>query len=121
MQLTRENFVIIAAQNYTNPSCTTEEEFHEDLSLHNSVKKLAKRISKGNSKNLRLLTNHVICFTNSFEIEFAKEALLLGTDPREAGVIKSILVYLGFLARHEYQVEELDLEAVRLLKDMDNG
>ena len=119
MKLTRENFTIVAAQNYTNTSCVSEDEFYEDLNAHKYVKKLAKRITKGNSKNLRLLTNHIICFTNNFEMSFAKEALLLDSSPKEAAVIRSVLLYLGFLAKHEYTASLLDLEAITLLKEMD--
>ncbi|MCG7944978.1 MAG: hypothetical protein N0C84_01380 [Candidatus Thiodiazotropha taylori] len=97
------------------------EEFEEDLNTHKYVKKLAKRMSKGNSSNIRLLTNHVICFTNNFEIQFAKKVLLMDTTPKESAVIKSVLLYLGFLDKYEYETNELDLETLKLLKDMDNG
>lgn len=119
MKLTRDNFEVMAARAYTNEQCISTEEFLEDLSAHLLVKKLAKKISKGSSKNLRLLTNHVICFSNNFDISFVKEALLLDVGVKESRVISAVLLYLGFLAKHEYTVTSLDFETLKLLKEMD--
>lgn len=119
MQITSENVEVLAAKAYTNVSCLSTEEFLEDLSMHKMIKKLARKISKGNSKNLRLLTNHIICFTNNFEINFSKEVLLMETDEKEKKVIRAVLLYLGFLKKTEYTVALLDFDTVKLLKEMD--
>ena len=119
MRITSENLELIAAKAYTNVSCLSTEEFIEDLSMHKIIKKLAKKISKGNSKNLRLLTNHIICFTNNFEINFAKEVLLFETDIKQSRVISAVLLYLGFLSKNEYTVTSLDFETLKQLKNMD--
>lgn len=121
MKLTRENFEVKAARSYTNEYCISTEEFLEDLSVHLLVKKLAKKISKGGSKNLRLLTNHVICFANNFEVSFVKEALLMDAGIKESRVINAVLLYLGLLAKHEYTVTSLDFETLKLLKEMDRN
>lgn len=119
MQITSENVEVLAAKAYTNTSCLSTEEFLEDLSMHKMIKKLARKISKGNSKNLRLLTNHIICFTNNFEINFSKEVLLMETDEKEKKVIRAVLLYLGFLKKTEYTAALLDFDTVKLLKEMD--
>ena len=119
MQITSENVEVLAAKAYTNTSCLSTEEFLEDLSMHKMIKKLARKISKGNSKNLRLLTNHIICFTNNFEINFSKEVLLMETDEKEKKVIRAVLLYLGFLKKSEYTAALLDFDTVKLLKEMD--
>ena len=119
MKITSENLEVLAAKAYMNFSCLSTEEFLEDLSMHKTIKKLARKISKGNSKNLRLLTNHIICFTNNFEIKFSKEALFLDCDEKEQKVIRAILLYLGFLNKNEYSVSLLDYETIKLLKEMD--
>ena len=119
MKLTSSNFEVLAAKAYKNEYCVSTEEFLEDLSVHLLVKKLARKISKGSSKNLRLLTNHIICFTNNFELSFAKEALILDAGVKESRVITAVLLYLGFIAKHEYTVTSLDFETLKLLKEMD--
>lgn len=119
MKFTNDNLEIIAAKSYTNTSCLSTEEFLEDLNKHKVIKKLAKKISKNNSKNLRLLTNHIICFTNNFEIKFAKELLLFDCNESEKKVIRAVLLYLGFLTKNEYTAALLDYETIILLKDMD--
>ena len=119
MKVTSDNLEVLAAKAYKNTNCLSTEEFLEDLSTYKMVRKLAKKISKGNSKNLRLLTNHTICFTNNFEIDFAKQVLLLECDEHESKVIRAVLLYLGFLTKTEYTTALLDYNTIRLLKDMD--
>lgn len=119
MKITSENLEVLAAKAYTNTSCLSTEEFLEDLAMHKLIKKLARKISKGNSKNLRLLTNHIIYFTNNFEINFSKQLLLEGVDNKEAKVIRAVLLYLGFLSKYEYTAVLLDYDTITLLKEMD--
>lgn len=119
MKITSENLEVLAAKAYTNVSCLSTEEFLDDLSKHKIIKKLARKISRGNSKNLRLLTNHIICFTNNFELRFSKSLLLDSTDSKESRVIRTVFLYLGFLDKHEYSTVLLDYDTVTLLKEMD--
>jgi len=119
MQVTSENLEVLAAKAYMNVSCLSTEEFLEDLTMHKVIKKLARKISKGSSKNLRLLTNHIICFTNNFEINFSKDVLLMEADEKEKKVIRAVLLYLGFLKKTEYTAALLDFETIKLLKEMD--
>lgn len=119
MKLTSDNLEVVAAKYYTNESCLSTEEFIEDLSMHKIIKKLAKKISVGNSRNLRLLTNHIICFTNNFEIRFAKNLLLFECNDTQKKVIRAVLLYLGFLDKHEYTAALLDYDTIKLLKEMD--
>ena len=119
MKLTSDNLEVVAAKYYTNESCLSTEEFIEDLCMHKIIKKLAKKISIGNSKNLRLLTNHIICFTNNFDIRFAKDLLLFECNETQKKVIRAVLLYLGFLDKHEYTAALLDYDTIKLLKEMD--
>jgi hypothetical protein len=119
MKLTRDNLEVIAAKCYLNTSCLSTEEFNEDLNRHKIIKKLARKISRKNSKNLRLLTNHIICFTNNFELRFAKELLFMESDETEKRVIRSVLLFLGFLGNNEYTIDMLDADTIKMLKEMD--
>lgn len=119
MNLTKDNLVVLGAKFYTNESCLSMEEFMEDLNRYKIIKKLAKKISRNNSKNLRLLTNHIICFTNNFELKFAKEVLLFECGEMEKKVIKAVFLYLGFLNNKEYASALLDVNTIKMLKEMD--
>lgn len=119
MKITSDNLEVVAAKYYNNLSCLSTEEFLEDLAKHKIIKKLAKKISAGNSRNLRLLTNHIICFTNNFELKFAKQVLLMDCSTLQQKVIRAVLLYLGYLDTHEYTATLLDYETVKLLKEMD--
>lgn len=119
MKITNDNLEVLAAKAYLNTSCLSTDEFLEDLSRHKIISKLARKISKGNSKNLRLLTNHIICFTNNFNVAFAKQLLLNTNSEKESKVIRAVLLYLGFLTNTEYTNSLLDFETIKLLKDMD--
>ena len=121
MKITSDNIEVIAAKFYNNDSCLSKDEFLEDLSRHKIIKKLAKKISLGNSKNLRLLTNHIICFTNNFDVVFAKQLLLQDSNEIQQKVIRAVLLYLGYLDRYEYTSSLLDYDTVKLLKEMVNG
>ena len=119
MKITSDNIEVVAAKYYNNTSCLSTEEFLTDLSKHKIIKKLAKKISIGNSKNLRLLTNHIICFTNNFDIRFAKVILLHECNETQKKVIRAVLLYLGYLNRYEYSSTLLDYDTIKLLKEMD--
>ena len=119
MKLTSENLEVLAARFYLNESCLSKEEFLEDLNQFKTIKRLARKISKGNSKNLRLLTNHIICFTNNFEPSFAKTVLFFESSETEQKVIKAVLLYLGFLNKNEYTASLLDFDTIKMLKEMD--
>lgn len=118
MKLTTENFELVAAKSYLNESCCSTEEFLEDLYLNVMIRRMAKKFVRGSSNNVRLLTNHVICFTNNFELDFTKKVLFSG-EKKEQAVIKSVYLYLGFLAPYEYESTDLDFLTLKLLKEMD--
>ena len=119
MELTRENLPVYASRFYTNSKCVGLEEYMEDLLKYRLVQKLSKKIGLGKSENIRLLCNHVVCFTNNFEIEAAKKILMFEAETVEKEVIKTILNYLGFLDRNEMSHISFNLYAARALKDMD--
>lgn len=117
MKITRENLEVVAARFYMNESCLSTEEFLEDLGQHYVIRRLAKKILNKKSNNVRLLTNHIICFTNSFDVGFSKALLIKDDD--ESEVIRAVFLYLGFLTKYEYNPEQLDFRTVKLLKEMD--
>ena len=119
MNLNNFNYEIYAAKNYTNETCLSREEFEEDLERANLSKKMARKVIRGSSVNIRLLCNHVLCFTNNFEIEAAKRLLMFDSSEEERQVIKTVLNYLGFIAPGELPHIKFHLTTAKLLKEMD--
>jgi hypothetical protein len=119
MELTKDNIVLFAAKYYTNENCSSMEEFEEDL--HQSVlsKKLARKIISKSSVNIRLLCNHVQCFTNNFELQAAKKILMFEAKENEKKVIKTVLNYFGFIQVGEMNDTPFCLETAKMLKEMD--
>ena len=121
MELNSSTLEYFAAKNYKNPFCHSKEEFIEDLNRYKLAKKLAKKINADKTKNIRLLVNHIICFTNNFEVQAAKRILFYFATEGEKTVFKTILTYLSLMDTNENKEISHCLVTAKLLKDMDNG
>tara|TARA_S200002703_G_scaffold149187_2_gene146508 strand:- start:7656 stop:8024 length:369 start_codon:yes stop_codon:yes gene_type:complete len=121
MELTESNLEIYAAKHYRSESCLSKEEFLEDYNRHKLAKKLTKKFAAEKSENIRLLCNHILCFTNSFELPAAKNILMFGITEKEKSVMKTVLNYFGFLISGELPQVKFDLYTAKVLKEMDNG
>ena len=119
MQLNNYNIEVYAAKHYINEACLSKEEFLEDLRRSELARKMARKIIRGASVNIRLLCNHVMCFTNNFHPDAAKKILFFDATEEEQQVIKTILNYFGFLRRDEYLNVKFHLPTAKLLKEMD--
>lgn len=119
MELCKENFIIYASRAYTNEYCSSMEEFHADLEQHVLARKLSKKIVTGKSVNVRLLCNHIQCFTNNFEINAAKKIIMFEASDVEKSSLKTVLNYFGFIRTYEYEDVRYCLQTAKLLKDMD--
>lgn len=121
MELNADTIELFAAKNYTNPFCHSKEEFIEDLNRFKLAKKLAKKVNTDKTKNIRLLVNHIICFTNNFERNAAKKILFAFATEEEKKVFKTVLTYLSLLDSKEYADTGHCLYTAKLLKEMDNA
>ena len=121
MDLNDSNLEIYAAKYYRSESCLSKEEFLEDLNRHKLIKKLTKKFAAEKSDNIRLLCNHTLCFTNSFELPAAKNILMYGISEKEKEVLKTVLNYFGFLLLNEMPNIKFDLYTAKALKEMDDG
>ena len=119
MQLNKFNGEVYAAKHYTNETCLSRTEFMEDLARADLAQKMARKVIRGSSVNIRLLCNHVLCFTNNFEISAAKNMLMFDITNEEREVLKTILNYFGFLRPGELPHIKFHLETAKLLKEMD--
>lgn len=121
MELNSDTLEYFAAKNYNNPFCHSKQEFLEDLNRFKLAKKLAKKINTDKTKNIRLLVNHVICFTNNFELQAAKKILFYFAVEKEKEVFKTILTYLSLMDKNENPDINFCLMTAKLLKGMDNA
>ena len=121
MDLNESNLEIYAAKYYRSVSCLSKEEFLEDLNRHKLAKKLTKKFAAEKSENIRLLCNHILVFTNSFELSAAKNILMYGITEKEKCVMKTVLNYFGYLLPNEMSNIKFDLYTAKNLKEMDNG
>jgi len=116
--LDKKNYEIFAFEAYLNKHCMSRKEFLEDLKRAQYAKKLVKKIVAEKEVNVRLLLNHVILFTNVFELQSAKQILMFNCDEYEKSVFKTLLNYVGFLKKDEYPEIPHSLETAILLKEL---
>jgi len=95
MVLTNENYIIFAARHYDNPSCTSTEEFEEDL---NRIKYLKKLFYSYHTKGVlreQLIVNHLVILFNVFEARACTKMLILKLG-EYLGSLMPFLISLGF-------------------------
>ncbi len=94
-KLTEENFLVVCAKLYDNPSAQTTDEFLEDLNRIKYIKKLLTRYQETGELKERLILNHIIILHNCFGKDVAK-ILFLKLEP-QFYMIKPFLVLLNVL------------------------
>ena len=96
----------------------SRKEFSEDLKRAQYARKLVKKIIAEKEVNIRLLLNHVILFTNVFEIHAAKELLMFNCSEEEKSILKTVLNYLGFMEQDEYPYIQHNMKTAEMLKEL---
>lgn len=94
--LTEDNFLLFAAKSYDRTSCTSLQEFYEDLNRIKYIKGLIKRYKKTGRLSERLILNHFICLHNVFG-QAMVPMVFFKTEPEMWPQIKTFLVYLDYL------------------------
>jgi len=112
--LTRDNFMLYAMGNYTNPDCMGMTEFNEDLCKIKYVKRLLKRyIRTGNLRTI-LLLNHMVVLGNVFGRTPTSRMLFFKLEGDTHPALKTVLLYLDYIhegARFDgVSVEEVPLD-----------
>ena len=117
-KLTDENFTMFAMQCYDNPQCTSMEEFMEDLRRFRYLKRLLRRFYKNGELRERLILNHLIVLNNLFGVENAIRMLEFKLDKEYWPVLKTCLLYLGYIDetwKQEIPLDNLVIEKMREL------
>jgi hypothetical protein len=95
--LTKENFMLYAMGNYTNPECLSMTEFNEDLSRIKYVKRLLKRYKRTGNMRTILLLNHLMVLGNVFGRSPASRMLFHKLERDIHPALKTVLLYLDYI------------------------
>jgi hypothetical protein len=106
--LNRDNFMLYALGQYTNPQCNGMTEFTEDLNRIKYVKRLLKKYNRSGKIRPILLLNHLTILGNVFGPRGAARMLLFKLEPNLYPPLKTALLYLNYIG------EGMVLESIRL-------
>ena len=97
VEVTEDNYLIVAAKHYSNPQCSSTDEFYADLDRIKYIKRIINRYLSGNDLSERLLLNHIIVFCNVFGIEIGVKMMAVKLEYKYWSVIKTFLVFLKYI------------------------
>lgn len=117
-KLDNDNYSLYAAKHYDNPTCRGVEEFNEDLTRLIYLKRLFRRYRRSGELRERLILNHLITFYNVFGTEAATRLLFFKIDPDLYDILKTFLVYLGYLPDNTKNLDGIDIVAIALDQDI---
>tara|TARA_R100000008_G_C3574539_1_gene164336 strand:- start:798 stop:1172 length:375 start_codon:yes stop_codon:yes gene_type:complete len=109
--LDKNNFLMYAMKMYDNPSCTSVDEFHEDLNRIKYVKRLLGKFEAKGLLRERLILNHIIILGNVFGLEATCRILFYKIEEKYHSSLKTFLHYLQYLPG---TINELDLNKIPL-------
>lgn len=116
VEVTEENYLIVAAKHYNNPQCSSTEEFYDDLNRVKYIKRLINRYFDTSELSERLLINHIIVFYNVFGIEIATKLLAVKLPFKYWKVIKPFLVKLKYVDTEDLVGIEMDKQVIEALR-----
>lgn len=116
VDVNEENYIIVAAQYYSNPQCSSTEEFYEDLNRIKYIKRLINRYQDTGDLSDRLLMNHIIVFCNVFTIPIGVKIMALKLEYKYWSVIKPFLVYLKYITAEDLSGIQMDQKVVEVLR-----
>lgn len=96
-KLNRDNFILYAMGNYTNPDCIGMSEFTEDLSKIKYVKRLLKKYVRSRRIRPILLLNHLVVMGNVFGRTPISRMLFYKLEPDVYPALKTVLLYLDYI------------------------
>ena len=117
-ELNEENFTLFAIRHYTNPQCTSTEEFYEDIRRFRYLKRLLKRYYRNGELRERLILNHLIVLNNLFGVENAIRMLQYKIELRYWSVLKTCLLFLEYIDEGFMIEVPVDMKAAQTLRDL---
>ena len=117
-ELNDENFTLFAIRHYDNPQCTSTEEFYEDIRRFRYLKRLLKRYHKNGELRERLILNHIIILSNLFGVSNTIRMLKFKIEKEYWPVVKTCLMYLGYV-EEDFEINiPIDMEVAKLLREL---
>ena len=117
-EITKDNWLLFAQQNYDNPTLEKEEEFYDDIKRFKYLKRLFRKYEITGDIKIRLILNHLVVLQNVFGVEASVSLLLFKVDKRYWSILKTCLDYLGYLYPHELTEFEKDNDIEKMLKEL---
>tara|TARA_B000000557_G_scaffold234438_1_gene209596 strand:+ start:288 stop:650 length:363 start_codon:yes stop_codon:yes gene_type:complete len=117
-EITKDNWLLFAQQNYDNPTLEKEVEFYDDIKRFKYLKRLFRKYDITGEIKIRLILNHLIVLQNVFGAEVAITLLLYKIDEKYWSVLKTCLNYLDYLYPHELDKVKTDKNIEEMLKEL---
>ena len=99
-EITRDNWLLFAQKNYSNPTLEDNVEFLEDIKRFKYLKRLFRKYKTTGDVKIRLIINHIVVLQNVFGADVAITLLLFKIDREYWSVMKTVLSYLKLLYEH---------------------
>ena len=99
--LTADNFLLFAIQNYDTPQAVTNADYDKDLNHFKYIKRLLKRYKNTGQLKTHLLLNHFIILYNIFG-EAATPMLFFKIEQELWPSMKTFVMFLGKLAEYPH-------------------
>ena len=117
-EITKDNWLLYAQQNYDNPTLEVSKEFNDDVKRFKYLKRLFRRYKITNEIKVRLILNHIIVLQNVFGVEAAYVLLLYKIDEQYWPILKTVLKHLDYLYPHELNDVQVDENIKKLLEEL---
>ena len=111
-ELTPDNWLFFAIQNYNNPSSVTYADFEEDLKRFKYIKRLFRRYETTGELKTHLILNHIIVLYNVFG-EAATPLLFYKIEATYWCQLKAFILFLNRLPPQ--LTEDVDEECLKEL------
>ncbi len=117
-EITKDNWLLFAQQNYDNPTLETEAEFLDDIKRFKYLKRLFRKYWLTGDIKIRLVLNHLIVLQNVFGADAAITLLLFKIDRPYWPILKSCFRHLDYLYSHELEDIPIHADVDRMLKEL---
>ena len=117
-EITKDNWLLFAQQNYDNPTLEKEEEFYEDIKRFKYLKRLFRKYDITNEIKVRLVLNHIVVLQNVFCVDVEVTLLLFKIQSEHWKALKSFLIFLNLIQSDELGDIEEDKHILEVLREL---
>ena len=115
--LTPDNFLLYAANNYISPHYI-EDEFFDDLRRFKYIKGSIQKYHLKNSINDRLVLNNIIMSYNVFNIDACTRMLFFKIKPEQHSILKTFLIYLNIMPETVFNINGRNIHSTDIPVDL---